>query len=34
VTSTSKCAGNPNVVHASNTVTRAAGGLTDIAVTP
>ncbi|GIE28111.1 hypothetical protein Ait01nite_011560 [Actinoplanes italicus] len=34
VTSTSKCAGNLNVVHASNTVTRATGGLTNIAVTP
>ncbi|RKT54912.1 cellulose binding domain-containing protein [Saccharothrix australiensis] len=34
VTSTSKCAGLPNVVHASNTVTRAVVGLTNIAVTP
>lgn len=34
VTSTSKCAGVPNVVHASNTVTRAVVGLTNIAVTP
>ena len=34
VTSTSKCAGNLNVVHASNTVTGATGGLTNIAVTP
>ena len=34
ITSTSKCAGVPNVVHASNTVTRAVTGLTNIAVTP
>ncbi|WP_141975173.1 cellulose binding domain-containing protein [Saccharothrix saharensis] len=34
ITSTSKCAGTPNVVHASNTVTRAVSGLTNIAVTP
>jgi hypothetical protein len=34
ITSTSKCAGLPNVVHASNTVTRAVNGLTNIAVTP
>ncbi|MEO3924287.1 cellulose binding domain-containing protein [Micromonosporaceae bacterium B7E4] len=34
VTSTSKCAGNLNVVYASNTVTNATGGLTNIAVTP
>ena len=34
VTSTSKCAGNPNIVHASNTVTGATSGLTTIAVTP
>ncbi len=34
VTSTSKCAGNLNVVHASNTVTNATSGLTNIAVTP
>ena len=33
VTSTSKCAGNLNVVYASNTVTNATGGLTNIAVT-
>jgi hypothetical protein len=33
VTSTSKCAGNLNVVYASNTVTRAVSGLTNIAVT-
>jgi hypothetical protein len=34
VTSTSKCADNPNVVFASNTVSRAVRGLTNIAVTP
>ena len=34
VTSTSKCADNPNVVHASNVVTNATSGLTNIAVTP
>lgn len=34
VTSTSKCAGNPNVVYASNTVTNATTGLTNIPVTP
>ncbi|PSL51764.1 parallel beta helix pectate lyase-like protein [Saccharothrix carnea] len=34
VTSTSKCPGVPNVVHGSNTVTRAVVGLTNIAVTP
>ncbi len=34
ITSTSKCSGAPNVVHASNTVTRAVSGLTNIAVTP
>jgi hypothetical protein len=34
VTSTAKCAGNPNVVHASNTVSNATRGLTNIAVTP
>ena len=34
VTSTSKCAGNLNVVYASNTVTGATSGLTNIAVTP
>ncbi|MEV4412062.1 cellulose binding domain-containing protein [Catellatospora sp. NPDC049609] len=34
VTSTSKCAGNLNVVYASNTVTGATTGLTNIAVTP
>lgn len=33
VTSTSKCAGNLNVVYASNTVTNARSGLTNIAVT-
>ncbi|WP_447007773.1 cellulose binding domain-containing protein [Saccharothrix isguenensis] len=34
ITSTSKCPGVPNVVHASNTVTRAVNGLTNIPVTP
>jgi hypothetical protein len=34
VTSTSKCAGNLNVVYASNTVTNARSGLTNIAITP
>ncbi len=34
VTSTSKCAGNLNVVYASNTVTAATRGLTNVAVTP
>jgi hypothetical protein len=34
VTSTSKCSGNLNVVYASNTVTNAVNGLTNIAVTP
>jgi len=34
ITSTSKCTGNPNVVYASNTVTNATIGLTNIAVTP
>ncbi|ANZ43180.1 peptide ABC transporter substrate-binding protein [Lentzea guizhouensis] len=34
VSSTSKCKGNPNVVHASNTVTRAKKGLTNVPVTP
>ncbi|WP_433350360.1 cellulose binding domain-containing protein [Micromonospora sp. CA-111912] len=34
VSSTSKCPANPNVVHASNTVTNAVNGLTNIAVTP
>ncbi|WFE35129.1 hemagglutinin protein [Micromonospora sp. WMMD975] len=34
VTSTSKCAGNPNVVYASNSVRNATAGLTNIAVTP
>ena len=29
-----KCAGNLNVVHASNTVTNATSGLTNIPVTP
>ncbi|ROP42668.1 cellulose binding domain-containing protein [Saccharothrix texasensis] len=34
ITSTSKCAGTPNVVHASNTATGAVNGLTNIPVTP
>ncbi|CAL9512386.1 hypothetical protein SUDANB95_03635 [Actinosynnema sp. ALI-1.44] len=34
ITSTSKCSGLPNVVHASNTVTRATVGLTNVPVTP
>ncbi|GAB1819730.1 discoidin domain-containing protein [Herbidospora sp. RD11066] len=34
ITSTSKCAGDLNIVHASNTVTNAVTGLTNIAVTP
>jgi hypothetical protein len=34
VTSPSRCADNPNIVHASNTVTNATNGLTNIAVTP
>jgi hypothetical protein len=34
ITSTSKCSANPNVVHASNTVTRATKGLTNVPVTP
>ena len=34
ITSTSKCPGAVTVVHASNTVTRAVTGLTNIAVTP
>jgi hypothetical protein len=34
VTSTSKCQGAPNVVYASNTVTNAVQGLTNIPVTP
>jgi Periplasmic copper-binding protein (NosD) len=34
VVSTSKCKANPNVVHASNTVTRAKKGLTNVPVTP
>ncbi|WP_208321458.1 discoidin domain-containing protein [Microbacterium hydrocarbonoxydans] len=34
VTSTSKCSGNPNRVYASNTVSNAVNGLTNIAVTP
>ncbi|WP_285742094.1 right-handed parallel beta-helix repeat-containing protein [Lentzea sp. NBRC 105346] len=34
VSSASKCAANPNVVFASNTVTRAKKGLTNVKVTP
>jgi hypothetical protein len=34
ISSVSKCAANPNVVYASNTVTNATSGLTNIAVTP
>ncbi|MFF3838962.1 peptide ABC transporter substrate-binding protein [Streptomyces sp. NPDC001930] len=34
ITSTSKCAADPNVVHASNTVTNAGSGLTNVPVTP
>ncbi|SMD17502.1 right-handed parallel beta-helix repeat-containing protein [Kibdelosporangium aridum] len=34
ITSTSKCRERPNVVYASNTVTRATKGLTNIPVTP
>ncbi|ONI86432.1 hypothetical protein ALI144C_10950 [Actinosynnema sp. ALI-1.44] len=34
ITSTSKCKDRPNVVHASNTVTRATKGLTNVPVTP
>ncbi|MEU4269249.1 hypothetical protein [Streptomyces sp. NPDC026092] len=34
ITSTSKCSANPNVVHASNTVTNAGSGLTNVPVTP
>ncbi|MFB8079395.1 discoidin domain-containing protein [Streptomyces sp. NPDC056013] len=34
ITSTSKCAADPNVVHASNTVTNARSGLTNVPVTP
>ncbi|MFB6889043.1 right-handed parallel beta-helix repeat-containing protein [Kitasatospora sp. NPDC056327] len=34
ITSVSACAGRPNVVYASNTVTRATAGLTNIPVTP
>jgi chitodextrinase len=33
-TSTSKCKDNPNIVHASNTVTGATKGLTNVPVTP
>ncbi|WP_260605208.1 discoidin domain-containing protein [Streptomyces sp. WAC01280] len=34
ITSTSKCAAAPNVVHAGNTVTNAVSGLTNVPVTP
>ncbi|MFC0862394.1 right-handed parallel beta-helix repeat-containing protein [Sphaerimonospora cavernae] len=34
ITSTSKCAGNPNVVYSSNTVRNALSGLTNVKVTP
>ncbi|MFG2645061.1 hypothetical protein ACGFYP_29295 [Streptomyces sp. NPDC048370] len=34
ITSTSKCSANPNVVYASNTVTNAGSGLTNVPVTP
>ena len=34
ITSVSKCTANPNVVHASNTVSNATSGLTNIPVTP
>ncbi|MEV6977634.1 right-handed parallel beta-helix repeat-containing protein [Kitasatospora sp. NPDC093806] len=34
ITSVSACAGRPNVVHASNTVAHATGGLTNVPVTP
>ncbi|MFD5915913.1 sheath polysaccharide-degrading enzyme [Kitasatospora sp. NPDC058201] len=34
ITSVSACSGRPNVVYASNTVTRATAGLTNIPVTP
>ncbi len=34
ISSVSKCAANPNVVYASNTVTNATAGLTNIPVTP
>ncbi|MEU9700709.1 right-handed parallel beta-helix repeat-containing protein [Streptomyces sp. NPDC047981] len=34
ITSTSKCGANPNVVYASNTVTNAGSGLTNVPVTP
>lgn len=34
ITSVSKCAATPNVVHASNTATGAVKGLTNVAVTP
>jgi hypothetical protein len=34
ITSTSKCKASPNVVYASNTVSRAKNGLTNVPVTP
>ena len=34
VSSTSKCSANPNRVYASNTVTNAVSGLTNVTVTP
>ncbi|WP_406065234.1 right-handed parallel beta-helix repeat-containing protein [Streptomyces sp. NBC_01077] len=34
ITSTSKCTADPNVVYASNTVTNAGSGLTNVPVTP
>ncbi|WP_209439714.1 discoidin domain-containing protein [Streptomyces flavochromogenes] len=34
ITSPSKCTADPNVVHASNTVTHAGSGLTNVPVTP
>ncbi len=34
IASTSQCSGNPNIVYASNTVTNAVTGLTNIPVTP
>ncbi|MFJ3902949.1 discoidin domain-containing protein [Streptomyces sp. NPDC090025] len=34
ITSTSKCTANPNVVYASNTVSNATSGLTNVPVTP
>ncbi|WP_222123096.1 hypothetical protein [Streptomyces sp. SLBN-118] len=34
ITSASKCSGRPNVVYASDTVTRAVSGLTNVPVRP